>query len=194
MGLVLLCSLVSSINRLDIVPNLEAVRRQAVHCIFTTISFGISIQVALEGRSSNRSLVPLVSLDPYPHHVLASLQLATDVLLDYLERGEISRDTLESSCRIAFDALDKLPQCLSTVQAGKQILHGKLRQSIPTGMDVRLPSTPRSVGDDIVAFEGSGVGLLIPTLEVSKLDQAGFDCLDSTVFSNPAIVLGSPVS
>ena len=193
MGLVLLCSLVSSINRLDIVPNFESVRRQSVHCIFTTISFGVSCQVALEGRPSNRSLLSLVSLDPYPHHVLASLQLATDVLLGFLERGEISHDTLESSYRIAFRALEKLPQCLSTVQAEKQILHAKLRQSAPPGMDVRLPSTPRSVGDDIAAFEGSGLGLLIPTLEPSKLDQVGFDCLDSTVFSNPAIILRNPV-
>ncbi|KAH8911240.1 hypothetical protein BR93DRAFT_324876 [Coniochaeta sp. PMI_546] len=152
MGLLLLCSLVSSIKRLDIVPDFESVRREAVHTIFSTVSFGLGCNVAFDKSGTH---VSLISIDPYPHHVLASLQLASDVLLVYLERGEISHDAFESSCRIALDALDALPQSLSSVQRAKKSLHHKLRQSMhPPGTDSSVPlgmasatlATPREKG------------------------------------------------
>ncbi|KAL7944973.1 hypothetical protein V8C42DRAFT_324222 [Trichoderma barbatum] len=63
MGLLLLCSLAVSIDRLDIVPNFEDVRRESVHTIFSTISFGLSCQVALnlDGFQRNRKLSTLTS-------------------------------------------------------------------------------------------------------------------------------------
>ncbi|UKZ49187.1 hypothetical protein TrVGV298_003430 [Trichoderma virens] len=124
MGLVLLCRLAVSIERRDIVPDFDAVRRESVHAIFSTISFGLSCQVALskDRAQRGRELSSLISLDPYPHHILASLQLATDVLLLYLKQDEIAQDTFDSFCRIAFDTLDELPQCLQSVQRVKKLL------------------------------------------------------------------------
>lgn len=54
MGLLLLCSLTASIDRMDIVPNFDAVRRESVHTIFSTISFGLSCRVALGKDEAQR--------------------------------------------------------------------------------------------------------------------------------------------
>ncbi|KAL7957648.1 hypothetical protein V8C34DRAFT_314657 [Trichoderma compactum] len=120
MGLLLLCSLAVSMERTDMVPMFDAVRRDSVHVIFSTISFGLSCKVPLsqDGTQHTRKLSSLISLDPYPHHILASLQLATHVLLIYLKRDEITQDAFDNFCRIVFDALDKLPQCLQYLQPG----------------------------------------------------------------------------
>lgn len=58
MGLLLFCSLAASIERMDIVPNFDAVRRESVHTIFSTISFGLGCQVALskDGTQNSRKL------------------------------------------------------------------------------------------------------------------------------------------
>ncbi|KAM0456089.1 hypothetical protein ACHAPV_007335 [Trichoderma viride] len=132
MGLLLLCSLTASIERTDIVTNFDAVRRESVHTIFSTISFGLSCRVALgKGEAQRRhKLSSLISLDPYPHHILASLQLAAEVLLIYLERDEIAQDAFDSFCRIMFDALDELPQYLQSVQRVRKILRESLNAGI----------------------------------------------------------------
>jgi hypothetical protein len=224
MGLVLLCNLVSSIERMDIVPHFETVRRESVHAIFSTISFGLSCQVAFNKSEAqhNKKLASLISLDPYPHHILASLQLGADVLLTYLKRDEIAHDAFESSCRIVFDTLDELPQCLRSVQRVKKLLYHKLVENIhPPGNgsgvmgspSVNLSTFPRgqqhqplgrnehTVGERDVASEGpsSNTGSSVQSasysaLEPSDIDESGLTCLSETLFSKPAVVLSTTAS
>ncbi|RFU77470.1 hypothetical protein TARUN_4773 [Trichoderma arundinaceum] len=221
MGLLLLCNLVSSIDRVDIVPNFESVRRESVHAIFSTISFGLSCQVSFNGGESqqrNGNLCSLISSDPYPHHILASLQLAADVLLIYLERDEIAHDAFESCCRIVFDALDQMPQCLVSVQKVKKLLYDKLAKGIslryagsdaPSSPPMNLLSLSKGhkdqqgvhngyfAGGDVSeshSTEDSNQVTSFSSVNPLDVEEAGLGFLDETLFSRPAIVLTTTAS
>lgn len=223
MGLVLLCNLVASIEREDIVPNFEAVRRESVHAIFSTISLGLNCRVAFnkDGAQRNKKLASLISLDPYPHHILASISLAADILLVYLKRDEIAHDAFESSCRIVFDTLDELPQCLRSVQKVKRLLYHKLVESTDSlgngSRMVRSPSADlpiplrqrhehvmdneRDESDRDNISDSSRYSIADPTngsslssLNSSNIEAAGLNCLTETLFSGPAVVLSTIVS
>lgn len=217
MGLVLLCSLAVSIERMDIVPNFDAVRRESVHTIFSTISFGLSCQVALgkDGTQGSRKLFSLISLDPYPHHILASLQLAADVLLIYLKRDEIAQDAFDSFCRIVFNALDELPQCLQSVQRVKKLLLESLNigiRPIDTRSDtLREPAAGRlstlrgqqrqqiirsghqNCNENIIYEElcGSITDSNQLASFFTTIDEAGHGCLAETLFARPSVVLST---
>lgn len=192
MGLLLLCSLAVTTERTDIVPMFDAVRRESVHTIFSTISFGLSCQVALSQDESQRSRkrFSLINLDPYPHHILASLQLATYVLLDYLKRDEITQDAFDNFCRIVFDALDEIPQCIQSVQRVKKLLYETLStggHNPDTGNDRQTNNetmTSEEPSDDIMASNQ-----LAPTF--TNIDEAGLSCLVETIFAGPAVVLST---
>ncbi|KAL6837254.1 hypothetical protein V8C40DRAFT_229556 [Trichoderma camerunense] len=217
MGLLLLCSLAVTTERTDIVPMFDAVRRESVHTIFSTISFGLSCQVALSQDESQRSRkrFSLINLDPYPHHILASLQLATYVLLDYLKRDEITQDAFDNFCRIVFDALDEIPQCIQSVQRVKKLLYETLSSGshhLDTGSDtLREPATSvlstsggqqhqqvtgndRRTNNETTTSEESsdditGSNQLASTF--TNIDEAGLDCLAKTLFAGPSVVLST---
>lgn len=212
-----MCRLAASIERTDIVPNFDAVRRESVHTIFSTISFGLSCRVALGSDETQRGrrLSSLISLDPYPHHILASLQLAADILLIYLERGEIAQDAFDSFCRIAFDALDELPQYLQSVQRVRKLLRDSLNAgslSIDTSLDSLreptggFPSTLRGQrhqqinrnehqnGDEYILDEetyGGITGSDQLLSFVAKIDEAGHGCQANSLFARPSITLST---
>lgn len=177
MGLLLLCSLAVSMERTDMIPMFDAVRRDSVHAIFSTISFGLSCKVPLsqDRTQHTRKLSSLISLDPYPHHILASLQLATHVLLIYLKQDEITQDAFDNFCRIVFDALDELPQCLQSVQRVKKLLH----ETLSTGGH---------------RFEESSDDIIVPNQLAStftNIDEAGLGYLAKTLFARPSVVLST---
>lgn len=192
MGLLLLCSIAVSIERQDLVSNFDTLRRESVHAIFSTISFGLRCQVALnqDGTQRNRRLSSLISLDPYPHHILASLQLCADVLLVYLERGEIAQDSFDGFSRIVFDALDELPQSLQSVQRVKKLMHEKLDVNVET---LGISSNPRRghqvhYGDARSDIDELGSSM---SMNMPDVDEAGHSCLAKTLFARPAVWLRS---
>lgn len=216
MGLLLLCSLTASIERMDIVPNFDAVRRESVHTIFSTISFGLSCRVALGKDEAQRrhKLSSLIRLDPYPHHILASLQLAAEVLLTYLKRDEMAQDAFDGFCRIMFDALDELPQYLQSVQRVRKLLREFLNAGIgpvDTSSDtLREPaggvaSTLRqqrqqmtrnecqnSNGDILYEVSYGGITGSDRLLSfVARIDEAGYSRQAKTLFARPPIVLST---
>lgn len=202
-----MCTLAASIERMDIVPNFDAVRRESVHVIFSTISFGLSCQVALGKSETRRSrkLYSLISLDPYPHHIVASLQLAAKVLLIYLKRDEIAQDAFDSFCRIVFDALDELPQCLQSVQRVRKLLHDSLNDTSSDTLRRPAMDLARQQRQQITRNEHENGNEYTPGEEsygditgsdhlgsfVTKIDEAGHRCQAKTLFARPPIVLGT---
>lgn len=192
MGLLLLCSIAVSIERQDLVPNFDTLRRESVHAIFSTISFGLRCQVSLnqDGTQGNRRLSSLISLDPYPHHILASLQLAADVLRVYLERDEIAQDSFDNFCQIVFDALDELPQSLQSVQRVKKLMHEKLDIDVVSlGMDPNAQRR-RQVHNGDTRSGSNELGSL-SSLRMPDVDEAGYSCLTEALFARPAVWLRS---
>ncbi|KAK1249710.1 hypothetical protein MKX08_009713 [Trichoderma sp. CBMAI-0020] len=216
MGLLLLCSLTASINRMDIVPNFDAVRRESVHTIFSTISFGLSCRVALGKDEAQRrhKLSSLISLDPYPHHILASLQLAAEVLLMYLKRDEIAQDAFDSFCRITFDALDELPEYLQSVQRVRKLLRESLNAGtgpVDASSDTlhepaegfastlrhqrqQITRNEHPNGNEDIFHEVSYGGITGSDqllFFVTRIDEAGHACQAKTLFARPPIVLST---
>ncbi|OPB44612.1 hypothetical protein A0O28_0029310 [Trichoderma guizhouense] len=192
MGLLLLCSLAVTTERTDIVPMFDAVRRESVHTIFSTISFGLSCQVALSQDESQRSRkrFSLINLDPYPHHILASLQLATYVLLDYLKRDEITQDAFDNFCRIVFDALDEIPQCIQSVQRVKKLLY----EMLSTGGHNLDSDNDRQTNNETTTSEepsGDVTGSNQLASTFTNIDEAGLGCLVETLFAGPSVVLST---
>ncbi|KKP07151.1 hypothetical protein THAR02_00687 [Trichoderma harzianum] len=200
-----------------IVPMFDAVRRESVHTIFSTISFGLSCQVALSQDETQRSRkrFSLISLDPYPHHILASLQLASHVLLEYLKRDEITQDAFDNFCRIVFDVLDDIPQCLQSVRRVKKLLYETLSAGghhLDTGRDTLRESaatvlrasggqqhrkvTPndRQANNEITTSEESShnnTGSNQSASSFTNIDEAGLGCLTETLFARPSLVLST---
>jgi hypothetical protein len=72
--------------------------------------------------------VTLLNIDPYPHHVVVSLQLVTDTLLSYIHEGGITNDAFQELGSRILHALDELPQYSKSLQSAKTEIRRKLAQ------------------------------------------------------------------
>ncbi|KAH8821344.1 hypothetical protein F5884DRAFT_83854 [Xylogone sp. PMI_703] len=137
MGLLLLCNVVETLGERGLIPNFETLQRESVHAVFSVIGFGLTCHVPLDESScegNGGGLTSLISLDPYPHHVVAALELAVNVLLKYPNLGTVSLNAIYNPCRTAWKAMEELPQCSASLQSAKVDLDRKLRL-----LDIVLP-------------------------------------------------------
>jgi hypothetical protein len=138
MGILILFDVLSSAYRIDLIADLYRIHKNSVQEVLNAVNFALNTRILLSKLPSSSSMsatdgsgqrkVTLLNIDPYPHHVVASLQLVTDTLLSYVHEGGITNDAFQELGSRILHALDELPQYSASLQSAKTEIQRKLAQ------------------------------------------------------------------
>ncbi|RHZ43556.1 uncharacterized protein CDV56_100254, partial [Aspergillus thermomutatus] len=108
---------VETARRTDLLDRMGVIRSEAEGGLMNCLRFGLDNRFAIpqRGDSASRS-VPLVAIDPYPHHVVAGMQLLWKGIERDYQAGEIARDTCKELQSVLLQTLELLPQTSKSVQ------------------------------------------------------------------------------
>ncbi|OJD12966.1 hypothetical protein AJ78_06514 [Emergomyces pasteurianus Ep9510] len=128
LSILLLINTIETTDRLDLLVNLEEAYADAENVIINTLVFGlhntITVGIKMQSCSSDpvgltetSVTVPLISLDPYQHHIVAAVQLVQKAVDRDLAFRKIT-DTAHASLRLVLEkTLVHLPQSSKSVKA-----------------------------------------------------------------------------
>lgn len=124
-------------RRTDILEQLSITKSDVEGNIINCLVFGLSNQVSLprpQGATKNNFVqVPLVAIDPYPHHVVAAVQLLWSGMERDYKSGTLEQGTFEHLQSILLQTLELLPQTSKSVRSAKekaQISSARYRDSL----------------------------------------------------------------
>ncbi|KAK5055206.1 hypothetical protein LTR84_012955 [Exophiala bonariae] len=131
LGILILVDAVEAAERSDLLSELTETRLDAEHEAFNALKFGLESQYtvyepfteqgaafpAAPGRSITTSFV---AVDPYPHHVVASVRLMNKVVYREYQQGKIKYEAYSYLSSTLLKALEQLPQSSKSVQAAHQ--------------------------------------------------------------------------
>jgi hypothetical protein len=127
----MLIDAIEATDREDILAELAEVISDAETTVMNTLAYGLHTTMILhrdpgmEGQHGSTSsgdigfAVPIVSIDPYPHHIVASVELMRKSIDRSLAAGKIARETHRSLSATLERTLDHLPQSSKSVQAAR---------------------------------------------------------------------------
>lgn len=139
LGILILVDAVEAAERTDLLAELTETRLDAEHEAFNALKFGLESQytiyeplteqstgftTALAGRSITTTFV---AVDPYPHHVVASVRLMNKVVSREYQQGKIKYEAYSYLSSTLLKALEQLPQSSKSVQAARQYLQLALK-------------------------------------------------------------------
>ncbi|KAK2789232.1 hypothetical protein FQN52_006324 [Onygenales sp. PD_12] len=130
LSILLLINAIEATDRLDLLVDLEEAYADAENVIINTLVFGLhnSITIGAKtqsypstsepmGSTETSVTVPLISLDPYQHHIVAAVQLVQKAVDRDLAFRKIT-DTAHASLRLVLEkTLVHLPQSSKSVKA-----------------------------------------------------------------------------
>ncbi|PTU23668.1 hypothetical protein P175DRAFT_0426614 [Aspergillus ochraceoroseus IBT 24754] len=148
LSILLLANVIEASDRLDLLADLEEANADAESVVVNTLMFGlhntITLSVKMEsdpfgsvGAAETSVTVLLVSIDPYPHHIVAGVQLVQKAIDRDRALGKISHGAHASLQSVLEKTLSHLPQCSKSVKAvrdmfsSKVLSHGAGQPSIP---------------------------------------------------------------
>lgn len=106
-------------SRQDILQRMTTTRCEAEGSLLNCLKFGLSNKFTIperHGADSNSRSFPLVAIDPYPHHVVAGVQLLwKGIERDYTE-GTLHHTPYESLKSTLLQTLELLPQTSKSVR------------------------------------------------------------------------------
>lgn len=121
-----------SAGRSSIIPDLTIMHAESVREVLNTVEIARRTPVSFNDLLPSSSLNPtlkklcLLNIDPYPHHVVASLHFVTDHLVMSTESGSITRRKMKELGMGVIDTLELLPQCSQSLQDVKNKIQSKL--------------------------------------------------------------------
>lgn len=115
---------IETAGRTDILDRLIITRSEAEGSTMNCLVFGLSNHFVIPQRKGETEdtfvTVPLVAIDPYPHHVVAAVRLLwLGIERDY-ETGKLDLGTLENLQSTLLRTLDLLPQTSKSVRNAKE--------------------------------------------------------------------------
>lgn len=138
----MLLDIIEVTDRPDLLVDLKDASTEAENTVMNALAFGLHNTMVLRrvshcnsGNSSSRVgitndvalTVPLISIDPYPHHVVAGVQLMRKAIDRDLASGKIAKESYNSLFLTLERTLGLLPQSSKSVQAAR----AKFSTSIP---------------------------------------------------------------
>lgn len=106
-------------SRTDILDKMRITRSDAEGSFLNTLEFGLNnlftIPKRHDGQDTGRS-VPLVAIDPYPHHVVAGVQLLWKGVERDHDESHLDREGCRQLQIILLRTLELLPQTSKSVQ------------------------------------------------------------------------------
>ncbi|THC95047.1 hypothetical protein EYZ11_005485 [Aspergillus tanneri] len=142
LSILLLVNSIEVTGRLDLLAEVAEASTDAQNVVVNALIFGLhntvtlSIQppsvpsgcVCTPGTSAS---VPIIALDPYPHHIVAVVQLVQKAVDRDLALGKITGSAHKNLQSVLVRALDHLPQSSKSVKAAKGMF---LAKDLPSGV------------------------------------------------------------
>jgi hypothetical protein len=132
----MLIDIIEATERYDLLTGLAETNADAENAVMNALVFGLqnSFTMAVPSTSSPRDTedtfeatftVPIISIDPYPHHVVASVQLIRKAIDRDLREGKITEESHANLQSTLEAALSQLPQSSKSVQAARNLFSEK---------------------------------------------------------------------
>ncbi|KAF7551446.1 hypothetical protein G7Z17_g5011 [Cylindrodendrum hubeiense] len=145
LSILMLLDIIEVADRHDLLADLEDSSAEAENTVMNALAFGLHNTMTLRrvplsnsgflshgvGVTNDATItVPLLSIDPYPHHVVAGVQLMRKAIDRDLANGKIAEGSYSSLFSTLERSLGLLPQSSKSVQAAR----AKFSPSIPDGV------------------------------------------------------------
>lgn len=130
--------IIEATERYDLMANVREINVEAENTVMNTLVFGLhnTYTVSMKptapvGEDSGLPTVtvPLTSIDPYPHHIVAGVQLVRKAIERDFGLGKIAEESHASLQSTLERTLSLLPQPSKSVQAAKTKLSEKAPDS-----------------------------------------------------------------
>lgn len=136
-------------DRYDLLADLKDASIEAENTVMNALAFGLHNTITLrrainsspglpqESRTTSMAFtVPLIAFDPYPHHIVASVQLMRKAIDRDYRNKTITQDLYDSLNSTLESALKHLPQSSKSIQAARQKFSAAPDDEI---LDIRVP-------------------------------------------------------
>ncbi|EXK43979.1 hypothetical protein FOMG_02848 [Fusarium oxysporum f. sp. melonis 26406] len=128
LSILMLVDIIEATDRQDLLPDITDICIDAENTVMNTLAFGLHNTFTLkrprdsiesDGFSRRQTVftVPIVSIDPYPHHAVAGVQLLRKAIDRDFGIGKITEETYQSLLSTLERTLRHLPQSSKSVQA-----------------------------------------------------------------------------
>lgn len=110
-------------SREDILEKMSVTKSEAQGSLLNCLQFGLSNHFTIpvrQGQDSSTGSFPLVAIDPYPHHLLAGVQLLWKGIERDFDDGQMDQMTCENLQSILLQTLELLPQTSKSVRKGTE--------------------------------------------------------------------------
>ncbi|KAL5342677.1 hypothetical protein BJX70DRAFT_394511 [Aspergillus crustosus] len=128
LSILLLANVIEATDRFDLLSAIEETVANVESIVVKTLIFGlhntVTITVGMEssatdhiGPTETSITVPLISIDPYPHHIVAGVQLVQKAIDRDVASGKISQSAHANLRGVMERTLNHLPQSSKSVKA-----------------------------------------------------------------------------
>lgn len=102
----------------DILKQMSITRSEVEGSMLNVLKFGLDNAFTIPKRSAEQedASFPLIAIDPYPHHVVAGVQLLWKGIHRELEAGNVDRTASGELQSILLQVLELLPQSSNSVR------------------------------------------------------------------------------
>jgi len=155
-------------SKSHMLPDCDRLQFHAVQETVEVVSFGMQSKVMLQDvfrshlpQRRQGTVVSLLSIDPYPHHVATALDLVANYLVESFQNGNVQQQTLHKILQISTEALKQVPQCSGSLQTIRDNMSDRLgslldaQSEMVTGF-IEHSSEPSPGGAAGVAQDGAG--------------------------------------
>lgn len=121
LSILMLIDIIEVSNRFDLLVDLADTNTDAENAVMNTLAFGLqnTFTLRLGSGQAPSVTVPLVSIDPYPHHVVAGVQLIRKAIDRDFSVGKVTEVAYDSLLLTLEHTLSHLPQSSKSVQAAR---------------------------------------------------------------------------
>ncbi|KAJ9605800.1 hypothetical protein H2200_009649 [Cladophialophora chaetospira] len=141
LGILILVDAMEAAERTDLLSQFLDTRLEAEHELFNMMKFGLESQYIINAthrvagattQASNPTFehtitASFITIDPYPHHVVAAAQLMHKVVSREYNQGKIKPEAYKYLNGTLLECLEQLPQTSKSVQAARQYLQTSIR-------------------------------------------------------------------
>ncbi|UZP34681.1 hypothetical protein NXS19_002497 [Fusarium pseudograminearum] len=124
LGILMLVDIIQVTDRQDLLPDITDISIDAENTIMNTLAFGLHNTFTLkrpnsDSQNGSRSVytIPIVSIDPYPHHAVAGVQLLRKAIDRDFGVEKITEETYHSLISTLERTLKNLPQSSKSIAA-----------------------------------------------------------------------------
>lgn len=143
----MLVDIIEATERYDLMADLQEVKVEAENTVMNTLVFGLHNTYSLnidpatsgggiqDGSTKTTFTVPLTAIDPYPHHILAGVQLVRKAIERDFGMQKITEESYLNLQSTLERTLSLLPQSSKSVQAART----KLLEKVPDDLEHQNP-------------------------------------------------------